>query len=94
MQSDMEILSMLYNTITFIVGMAVGVVVFIIGYNRGLTINSNLEHNVNRKKPTIKQRRAIRKLDKKQEEESRRYQTILDNIDAYNGTAEGQKEVK
>lgn len=71
-----------------------GVVLLYVGIRLGrLTITSNSADNVKQKKPTMKQKRAKRKLDKRQDEASARYQRILDNIDAYDGTGNGQKEI-
>lgn len=91
---------MLYNLLipflaVFGIGIAVGAIVLYIGFRIGLTITDNSEHNVERevKKPSLKRRMEQRKLSKQQEDASRRMQAILDNIDAYDGTEKGQKEI-
>lgn len=91
---------MLYNLLipflaVFGIGIVVGAIVLYIGFRIGLTITANSEHNVERevKKPSLRHRREQRKLSKQQEDASRRMQAILDNIDAYDGTEKGQKEI-
>lgn len=87
----MKLFEMLFIVLVLI---AWGAVMIYVGCCIGrLTITSNSVDNVKQKKPTMKQRREKKKLDKQQDEVSARYQRILDNLDVYDGTGNGQKEI-
>lgn len=44
--------------------------------------------------PDVKGIKEERKIKREQQDEINKYNTILNNIDVYDGTADGQKDVK
>lgn len=64
----------------------------IIGY---ILIKNDLKKQENRVKigPILHKPRLTRAEKKKKAEEEKRFETLLNNIDAYNGTDFGQKEL-
>lgn len=44
--------------------------------------------------PDVKEIKEERKIKREQQDEINKYNTILNNIDVYDGTADGQKDVK
>jgi hypothetical protein len=41
----------------------------------------------------VEQKKEIKKIEKEIQKQDEIYKTIADNIDSYNGTAEGQKDI-
>lgn len=70
---------------------AVNILCFMVGAKVGQTVSKGEEV----KMPTVNPVKAVREhLDRKEAEyEQNRIDTILRNIEAYNGTADGQEEV-
>lgn len=70
---------------------AVNILCFMVGAKVGQTVSKGEEVKL----PTVDPVKAVREhLDRKEAEyEQNRIDTILRNIEAYNGTADGQEEV-
>ena len=70
---------------------AVNILCFMVGAKVGQTVSKGEEVKL----PTVDPLKAVREhLDRKEAEyEQNRIDTILRNIEAYNGTADGQEEV-
>lgn len=82
---------MLYDTI--MIALLIAVLAVITGTLYVLYLVLDAVKSAKRPKMSIKARRKAAKERKKSEEERSRMQTLLENIDTYDGTGYGQKDI-
>lgn len=82
---------MLYDTI--MIAILIAALAAIAGTLYVLYLILDAVRGIKRPKMSIKARRKAAKERKKSEEERNRMQTLLENIEAYDGTGYGQKDI-
>lgn len=82
---------MIYLLINNIVSAMLIFLAYKVGLINGQKISNNQKIEL---VPDIEKIKEEKRVKKKQEEVINKYNTILSNIDAYDGTADGQKDIE
>lgn len=82
---------MIYLLINNIVSAMLIFLAYKVGLVNGQKISNNQKIDL---VPDIEKIKEEKRVKKKQEEVINKYNTILNNIDAYDGTADGQKDIE
>lgn len=82
---------MIYLLINNIVSAMLIFLAYKVGLVNGQKISNNPKIDL---VPDIEKIKEEKRVKKKQEEVINKYNTILNNIDAYDGTADGQKDIE